>query len=382
MAASEIPLERLQYFLGKLGLDDEALVSLEPYRQAFSQKGPAFGREFAEYFRQIDATRVILEMEDPPGALEKTLGHWFESLFRDTFGPFFLGKLWRSGAIHVQVGVDQRYVNLGYALARDFCHRVARQVVPAAERYEVVTAVDKMLDFCVLVATDSFLGNTAKCDMEVVAGIAHQVRNPITVIGGNLLRLKKELATEDGHAERFERIMLENRRLERMVRDIAAYSKVFEQDPKLVPINLGGLLADVLRGILAEHPDLTPQTSLDLAPDASRVLGDGQQLEIMFYYLLENCLEALDPADLRLSITARRPPTSRYVEVTIFNTGTPPPPEIKEKLFTPFHSSKPLGTGFGLPIAGVVARRHMGKVILRASSPGGTITQILLPGAD
>jgi signal transduction histidine kinase len=103
-------------------------------------------------------------------------------------------------------------------------------------------------------------------------------------------------------------------------------------------------------------------------------------LEYLFYYTIENSMEAAGTENPSIRISSEienTPPFNICIEV--FNSGPPPGEEI-EKLFSPFFSTKATGTGFGLPIARLVARKHHGTL---AMYPGkereGTSVAISLP---
>lgn len=110
--------------------------------------------------------------------------------------------------------------------------------------------------------------------------------------------------------------------------------------------------------------------------------GDRRWIEYLFYYLVENGMEAAGEDKAFVSISSRiekGPPFNIRIEV--FNTGTPPSEE-NERLFTPFFSTKPEGTGFGLPIARLVARKHHGTLSIQGEPGQGTRVIITLPPAD
>jgi len=374
-----MPLERLRFFQQKLGVDQAELAALAEHRQAFIQRRAEFGRLFWDYFWQIERTRTVLEHDLPPRHLEKTLGDWFGSLFRDRLSESFIQCLWSSGVKHVQANLDQRYINLGYSLARQFCHRVIGEAVPEGRRGAVARAVDKLMDFCVLVATDSYITMTSRCDRQVIQGIAHQVRNPITVIGGNIRRLQREAAKNSPAYRAYDAVLEENKRLERMVRDVGVYTRLFQSEPNPQALSLFSLLRDILE-LLGRGRDLGGvDIQLDLDPALDKIFGDPQDLEAMFEHLLENCLEALDPADPRIILTSRAGSHAGSLEVELFNTGNPPPPEEIEFLFAPFHSSKPKGTGFGLPIAAMAVQRNLGSISLEPAPQGGALCRLRLP---
>jgi signal transduction histidine kinase len=100
----------------------------------------------------------------------------------------------------------------------------------------------------------------------------------------------------------------------------------------------------------------------------------------MFYYLLENSLEALDPEDPCIEISSRTVTEGApFVRIEISNTGTPLNHEEAENIFTPFYSSKPLGTGLGLSIARLAARKNLGDIYLEPVPDEGTRCVIRLP---
>jgi signal transduction histidine kinase len=100
----------------------------------------------------------------------------------------------------------------------------------------------------------------------------------------------------------------------------------------------------------------------------------------MFYYLLQNSLEAVDREDPALRITSKSLGSeSAFLQIEIFNTGNPPDSHEIESVFVPFYSSKPYGTGFGLPIARLAARKNLGEVILEPVPNQGTRCIIQLP---
>ena len=191
-----IPLKRLVWFQDRIGLEREEVEKLDRYRSVFADKKKEFSEHFYNYFLQIPETKVFLEHEKYHGHLKKVWEHWFRSLFQERDNQRFLGILWRSGLRHVETNVDQRFISLGYSVARQFCQNVAEAEIPISDRETVLVCVDKLIDLCLLIETHAFISGTSQCDMEVVKGISHQVRNPLTIIGGNITRLKRDIVPE------------------------------------------------------------------------------------------------------------------------------------------------------------------------------------------
>ncbi|MEW5914647.1 MAG: protoglobin domain-containing protein [Thermodesulfobacteriota bacterium] len=370
MQQEPVPFERLESFLEKLGLDQQTMAVLAPHRQVFTSRQEEFGQFFLDYFLNIPRTRLILEQNHAAQRHQKALSLWFGALFSHDLDRHFLTFLWNSGVRHVQLSLDQRFVNLGYAVTRQFCQDLIQTQVPAAERQALTALVDRMLDFCVLVATDSFISMTSRCDREMIEGIAHQVRNPVTVIGGNILRLLKKAPVDDPARRSYETVLAENQRLERMVADIALYTELYQSEPHPQPCSLAQALEAARRRLEQAGRLQGVRVVQELDPALPQVMVDPKDLEILFGQLLDNAAEAADQTDPRVEVRSRPGRAPGFVEVEIFNTGSAPDLEQIQELLSPFSSSKPMGTGMGLPIASLAARRSMGSLALEPAADG------------
>ena len=377
-----VPYDRLSFFLRELEISDEELDFLSLHRDKFISKKDEFGAYFYDYFYAIPRTKIIIDHDKPPRRLAKTLSKWFESLFKERLDKEFLGFLWRSGIRHVDVNVDQRYVNLGYSAARKFCQTIIESQIPAEFRQQIMVTVDKMLDFCVLVATDAYVTATTRCDLEVIKGVAHQVRNPITVIGGNIMRLQRRIESNDKDSQMLQSIISETKRLERMVTDIGVYNEIFREDPRFIVSPLNEIISQTIEELETEKGIEDVRVELDFHPEFSLVKADPRDLEVMFRYLLENSFEALDLTNPYLKVSSSGDSNERFVHVEIFNTGLPPDKDELDNIYTPFYSSKPTGTGFGLPIARMIARKNLGNVSIEPVPGRGTKCLVVLPKAE
>jgi signal transduction histidine kinase len=375
-----VPFEKLAWFQERLGLGEQELQRVTVYEDVFLRDKETFAESIYRFFYEIPETRIILGYEKRSRHLRRLWLQWFELLFRDRFNQQVITYLWRSGLRHVEINVDKRFINLGYAFVRQFCHRIAAASVPERDREKVLIALDKMVDFCVLIETHAYVSASSQCDMEVVKGISHQVRNPLTVIGGNILRLQRNVAPDSPVHRVYETILAENKRLEAMVRNTTVYSELYQKDPVVTECALERIISNALKR-LNDMPEMkTVKLEMALDPRVPLVQGDPGDLETMFYYLLQNSLEALDP-DNPLIRMSSRPLASdaTFVEVEIFNTGQPPSPEDIEKLFVPFYSQKPYGSGFGLPISQLAVRKNQGEIYLEPLAGMGTRCLIQLP---
>ena len=375
-----VPFARLNWFQEKLGLGDREQKSLVKHRAIFLRRKQRFSEEFFRYFWEIKETRIILDHEKRGPHLKKLWEQWYELIFTEAVTPRVLGVLWRSGLRHVELNIDKRFINLGYAFVRQFFHETAKEDVPSADLHSVTTTLHKLVDFCVLIETHAYVTATSQCDLEVVRGISHQVRNPLTVIGGNILRLQKNVDPDSPVHRTYETILKENERLEAMVRDAATYSELYQKEPAISEVSLQRVISGALKDLEKARADKKVAIAVELDPEYPDVQGDPKDLETMFYYLLQNSLEAASVQDplIRISSGGKEKDLG-FVEIVIFNNGRSPNQEEIENLFVPFYSSKPYGTGFGLPIAQLAAKKNMGELYLERVPDQGTRCVIQLP---
>jgi signal transduction histidine kinase len=382
MADNTAPLHKFHIFRERIGIDDSDLAILEPFRPIFLTKKDEFSEYFYNVFLGIPATKTILLGEKIPGVLKRTWSAWFEAFFSANFDDSFLSWLWKIGVRHVEVNLDQRFSNLGFAIIRQFCHGIVLNEVPLEMRGSVLSVIDKLLDLCVLIETSAYIEHTTSCDIEVMREMADRVRNPAMIIGWNIKRLQDKVSSESKEYRVYKMLMAENQRLEGMVKDIKVYMDLFHAEPNSGTIEIGGLISEALDRLKEEEINGNVKVDISLHQGASLLKGDRQEFAHLFYYLLQNSMEAAGSDDPRITITSEPDLDSpHYLRIEIFNTGEPPHENV-EQLFSPFFSTKLKGTGFGLPIAQVVVRKHLGRLEIKPLPGKGTSVIVNLPRAE
>jgi signal transduction histidine kinase len=203
---------------------------------------------------------------------------------------------------------------------------------------------------------------------EVAIEIAHELRNPLTIIRMLLHSLKPD------HREDVEVIGTEVARLERLA------SRFLEQarpkEPVMAPLDLNGLLERLLVLVQPKVAAGKLRVACDLATGLPPVVGDRDQLEQLFLNLLLNAMDAL-PAGGRLTVSTRRAPAA--VEATVADTGPGIPEAIQRRLFEPFNTTKPTGMGLGLAIVKRIAEAHAATVRVASEPSRGTAFTLVLP---
>ncbi len=376
----DVPFEKLFILKERLGIDDSYLMALDPFRGLFVEKKEDFASYLYEYFQEIPETRIFLEHYERPGFLKKAWANWFEKLFSSPFDRDFLAYLWGIGKRHVEVNLDQRYSNLGFSVVRQYCYSIIRENIQPEKAFSIIEVVDRIIDFCLLVETSAYIDMMSRCDIELIKGIADKIRNRITVIGGNIKRLSKKASPDDPAIQLYESLILQSISCENMVSDIKRFFDIHQRESRIEEFPIADIIKDTLDRVRFKYPDSKTQIDVNISAEAPLVLADRKDISELFYEILSNSFDALDTQDPYISIsTSVDPSLPGRVRVEIFNKGVPPRKEDLERLFTPFFSTKPLGSGFGLPIAQMVAKKNYSKISIEPVQDKGTKVIIILP---
>jgi len=214
----------------------------------------------------------------------------------------------------------------------------------------------------------------------LAAGVAHEIRNPLTAIKFRLFSLKNTLPPGLAENEDAAVIGSEITRLERIVRDFLKFARPSE--PDLVAVPVGRMLlevADLLRPEL-EKDDIA--LKLEDSEEAW-VSADSQQIKQVLINLIHNSAESIERNGTIVlrhrseSGVARGDSSAVVVEVA--DNGKGISPEVKKRLFDPFFTTKEGGTGLGLPIAARIVEKHGGELRYQTELRRGTTFSIVLP---
>ena len=215
----------------------------------------------------------------------------------------------------------------------------------------------------------------------LAAGVAHEIRNPLTAIKARLFTQQKALAPASRERADAEFIGREIDRLERIVRDFLRFARPVE--PERVSLSPANLL-DELRELMA--PQLR-ESSINLAVEhavETMVLADPEQIKQVLINLVQNAAEALSKGGtIKLrAVESRIALGGRMRDVVIIeveDSGTGIPPEVQERLFDPFFTTKQSGTGLGLSIAARIVEKHAGAIRVQSGVNRGTTFGVVLP---
>jgi signal transduction histidine kinase len=217
----------------------------------------------------------------------------------------------------------------------------------------------------------------------LAAEVAHEIRNPLTVM--KLLYHSLDLKFPDGDPRAKDARIIDSKieHLNKIVEQILDFARTTE--PKFAPVNLNELIDEL--GLLVRHKLANQNIRLvrELQPDLPSVMGDAPQLEQAFLNLILNAAEAMhDGGTLTISSRAVRQPRASerptHLAVEFKDTGKGMSEELQRRAFTAVLSTtKARGTGLGLAIVGRIVETHRGSVRIKSKIGRGTIIRVLLP---
>lgn len=215
----------------------------------------------------------------------------------------------------------------------------------------------------------------------LAAGIAHEIRNPLTSIKARLYTLAKHIKGNEPGLADADIISGEITRLERIVRDVLQFARPSDPEFKVVPAD------QPLREVQSLLSGTLDQSRLQILLEAGpelRVSLDPALIKQVLINLVRNAVEAIEQQGT-VTLRARSGRVNlqgRDRDVAILevaDTGKGIPPEIEKRLFDPFFTTKEAGTGLGLSIAARIVEKHGGALQFQTHVGRGTTFGIVLP---
>ena len=226
------------------------------------------------------------------------------------------------------------------------------------------------------------------------SGIAHEIRNPLAGIKAMAQTLEEEIAGNPTHKEYVDRILRQVNRLDNLLKAFFSYAKPKRPDPSAIHVKK--IVMEVLPLFERKMRDENITVRQSYARDLYKVFVDANQIEQVFINLLINAFDAIkDEGTVTIHAENAKHPqpffdrrnripslfSDRYIQITISDTGSGMPDEVREKIFNPFFTTKSNGTGLGLSIVYQIIKEHGGQIEAKSWPGKGSEFTILLPAA-
>ncbi len=212
------------------------------------------------------------------------------------------------------------------------------------------------------------------------AGIAHEVKNPLTSIRGYAQLGLRKVSWDHPLAEYFRTIDKETERALDILKNLLRFSR--QETAEMSRIDLNAVVTDTVK--LAAHQLLMKEITLDttLCEGPLPVIGNANQMEQVLLNLVINAGDAME-AGGSVSVTTERA-AEAHARILVADTGCGIPAAVLPRIFDPFFTTKPVGkgTGLGLSVSYGIVTEHKGEITV-ASVPGkGSTFTIVMPLAE
>ena len=268
------------------------------------------------------------------------------------------------GAVNVYSSAPYRYstqdINILAALAN-----LAAIAIANAQLHEKVVQAEEQLRQTERLSTLGLLA----------AEVAHEIRNPLTVMKMLFHSLDLQFAGTDPRARDAEVVAEKMDHLNKIVDQLLGYAR--SNEPRLEPVALNGVIDDVLLLTRRKLQQQRIELRTELAGNLPELRADRGQLEQACLNLILNATDAMPEGGILTIATARQ---KDRIQLTFTDTGVGMPAEQQARLFEPFLTTKAHGTGLGLAIVHkIIVDAHRGQIAVTSAPGQGTTFRIALP---
>src|SRR6267142_618985 len=211
------------------------------------------------------------------------------------------------------------------------------------------------------------------------AGIAHEVKNPLTSIRGYAQMGQRKIPHDHPLSEYFKTIEKETDRSLEILKNLLKFSR--QETAEMTVIDLNAVIADTVK--LVSHQLMMKEVRLEphLFAQSLYVNGNANQIEQVLLNLFINAGDAMEgKGEGRITVTVDAPEAS-MARIRVGDNGSGIPPEVVGKIFDPFFTTKPVGkgTGLGLSVSYGIVKEHKGEISVESRMGEGTTFTILIP---
>ncbi|MGD0577456.1 MAG: ATP-binding protein [Bryobacteraceae bacterium] len=202
---------------------------------------------------------------------------------------------------------------------------------------------------------------------QLSAGLAHELRNPLSTIRTSAELLVKRLEGSGSVAQELaDYIASEVDRTNLLVTRFLEFARPLQL--RLAELDVHALLDEAIQNFQRQDPSRSISVHRAYDPSVPAVEGDATLLERVFFNLIQNAADA-SPAEGVVTVKTRA--LDSAIEIAVIDRGSGILPEHREQVFNPFFTTKPSGVGLGLPIAAKIVDEHGGRLEVQSESGQG-----------
>ena len=213
---------------------------------------------------------------------------------------------------------------------------------------------------------------------ELSAGIAHEIRNPLAAIAGSVQVLKKSQSLTPQEQRLMSIVLKESERLNKSISDFLRF--VRPQEKRTMEFDVAASLSETL-DLLSNSAELDERHEIrrEIVPPSFLLAGDADQIRQVFWNLARNAVAAMPKGGV---LTVRTLVVDGAYHIVFHDSGRGMSQADLQRLFQPFRTNFPSGTGLGMAISYRIVQEHGGKIDVASHEGEGTSITITLPVAD
>ena len=208
---------------------------------------------------------------------------------------------------------------------------------------------------------------------DIARRIAHEIKNPLTPIQLSMYRLRKNLGSEKYNEifdQAYDSITNEVENLRNMVTEFSQFARM--PKPRLQPASPKDIVQDAIKLYTGLPENITLHK--ELSDDLPQIMADKDQIRQVLHNLIGNAVDAM-PDGGNLTVNTKLE-TDNTVAIEVADTGCGMSDEVKQKIFTPYFTTKAKGTGLGMAITAQIVQEHGGEISIDSKEGAGTKVKI------
>lgn len=383
-------LEEIFRYVGFTDGDRARLAALHP---RLAPQFPGIAHRFYEAVMSNATTASVLTGSAHVERLQASLIDWMSTGLLGPYDERFCATRTRIGRRHVSLGLSGPFMLTAMSVVRLAYHDRIVELYPPGEALAVMRSVNKLLDCELAILVEHHEHDThekvarrersAQAErlsamQTMLAGLAHEVRNPLNAAKLQLELLERRLHRQSDDPRLTEPTEQAKQEIERLTALLNEFL-VFARPPELHPqehdiVAIVRQVVDVER-TAAERRGAT----LELDAEPAELLGevDAAKLQQLVLNLVRNACEAVSDGG-RVKVDVRDGREDAQCQIRVADDGPGIPDEVKTRIYEPFFSTKEGGTGLGMSIVHSLVSLHGGAIDVQ-TGPAGTTFVVLIP---
>ncbi|MFT3882626.1 MAG: protoglobin domain-containing protein [Gemmatales bacterium] len=374
--------------------DDEQVARLRAVIMPFAE---VFIEDFyAEIVRYPVIAKVITGGDAQIARLKKSLLTWIDDLFVGKYDADYVARRWQVGFRHVEIGLDQTFVNVAHARLRMQmqCTLMEELKNQQEQLRNAQVTLHKLLDLDLALISDAYAAeldvrqrHQAKQDKrlaaigQMITGLAHEARNALQRLRASTESLEIELEGQAAYQQDLSRLSVAQDDLTRLFTEVQNYASpiVLEKEN----IKLHQVVTQAWDSLARERQSRNCELHLNIPSKLNGGYYDSFRLQQIFRNFFENSLAASsDPVRLNVSAGEAMLDDHHAIELIVQDNGPGLSESARTRVFEPFFTTKSKGTGLGMAIASRIVEAHGGRLTLGPAGSSGADFRVILPRVE